>query len=179
MKIIGKYHFKGVPGVYPPDPDGVMTVLYEFDNEAEMNAGGLLHDSRRTTCFMSSGKCYVGGHFETAKPKAKIIAVDFDGCLCANQFPDIGAGIYETIRYLKKEQRNGARLILWTCRRGERLTAAVNWCAEQGLFFEAVNENLPDVIEDFGGDTRKIYADVYLDDKAVNVSEIVEATRPS
>jgi hypothetical protein len=42
-----------------------ITILYEFDNEAEMYASGLLHDLRRTTCFMSGGKYYVGGHFET------------------------------------------------------------------------------------------------------------------
>jgi len=169
MKIISKYHFKGVAGTYPPDPDGVMTILYEFDTEAEMNASGLLHDSRRTTCFMSNGKYCVGGHFEATKPKTKIIAVDFDGCLCKNQFPEIGDEIYETLRRLKEEQRNGARLILWTCRRGMALAAAVGWCAVRGIRFEAVNENLPDIIEIFGGDTRKIFAHEYWDDKAVRM----------
>jgi uncharacterized protein YjaZ len=42
-----------------------VTILYEFDSEAKMKASGLLHDPRRTTCFMSSGKYYIGGHFET------------------------------------------------------------------------------------------------------------------
>jgi hypothetical protein len=41
-----------------------MTVLYEFDDEAEMNACNLRNDPRRTTCFVSNGKYYVGGHFE-------------------------------------------------------------------------------------------------------------------
>ena len=64
MKIHSEYPFKGIPGTYPPDPDGVITILYEFDTEAEMNASGLLCDSRRTTCFMSNSKYFVGGHFE-------------------------------------------------------------------------------------------------------------------
>ena len=64
MKIHNRYRFKGTPGVYPPDPDDVTTVLYEFDTEAAARASGLIDDPRRTTCYMSGGKCYVGGHFE-------------------------------------------------------------------------------------------------------------------
>ncbi|MDR1755226.1 MAG: hypothetical protein LBR74_10110 [Eubacterium sp.] len=64
MRIRRRYHFEGTPGVYEPDPPGVITVLYEFDTEDEMNESGLLRDPRRTTCFMSSGRYYVGGHFE-------------------------------------------------------------------------------------------------------------------
>jgi len=97
----------------------------------------------------------------------KIIAVDFDGCLCTNKFPDIGDPILSTLNSAKAEQASGARLILWTCRRDDRLTAAVDWCAEQGLQLDAVNENLPDIISAFGGDTRKIFANEYWDDRAV------------
>lgn len=49
------------------------------------------------------------------------------------------------------------------------LEVAINACAEQGLIFDAVNENLPDMIEKFGGDSRKIFADVYIDDKALRI----------
>ena len=41
------------------------------------------------------------------------------------------------------------------------------WCAARGIAFDAVNENLPEIVERFGGDTRKVFADEYLDDKAV------------
>ena len=40
---------------------------------------------------------------------------------------------------------------------------------EMGLKFDAVNENLPSTIDYFMNDTRKIYADVYVDDKALNI----------
>ena len=52
------------PAKYEPQ-DAPITILYEFDTEDEMNTSGLLHDPCRTTCFMSGGKYYVGGHFET------------------------------------------------------------------------------------------------------------------
>ena len=50
----------------------------------------------------------------------------------------------------------------------EQLEDAVAWCKERGLEFDAVNENLPELIELYGNDCRKINADIYIDDKAVN-----------
>ena len=38
-----------------------------------------------------------------------------------------------------------------------------------GVEFDAVNENLPEVIERMGGDTRKVFANEYWDDRAVRV----------
>jgi hypothetical protein len=99
----------------------------------------------------------------------KIIAVDFDGCLVTNKFPKIGKPIHETVLNLKMEQALGARVILWTCRRDKQLAAAVRWCKAQGIHLDAVNANLPDVIAAFGGDTRKIFANEYWDDRAVRV----------
>lgn len=96
----------------------------------------------------------------------KIIAVDFDGTLCENAFPKIGAPITAAINYVKEQQRGGAKLILWTNRCGDRLTEAVAWCKDQGLAFDAVNENLPELIEAFGNDCRKVFANEYFDDRA-------------
>ena len=99
--------------------------------------------------------------------KNKIIAVDFDGTLCESKYPEIGAPRTDVIERLLQEQREGALVILWTCRRGEDLAAAVYWCAERGIVFEAINENLISIVKKFGGDPRKIYADEYWDDRAV------------
>lgn len=95
----------------------------------------------------------------------KIIAVDFDGTLCVNRYPEIGDPMYGTIAYLLKEKERGAKLILWTCRTGDLLQKAVSWCKERGLIFDAVNENLPEIIDSFGSDTRKIFANEYIDDR--------------
>jgi hypothetical protein len=37
----------------------------------------------------------------------------------------------------------------------------------RGLVFDAYNENLPELIERYGGDCRKISADFYADDKNI------------
>ena len=97
----------------------------------------------------------------------RIIAVDFDGTLCENAWPGIGQARSSVISYVLNQQAAGAKLILWTNRVGDRLEEAVKWCAAYGLTFDAVNENLPEIVEAFCGDTRKVFANVYLDDRAM------------
>lgn len=97
-----------------------------------------------------------------------IIAVDFDGTLCTNAWPGIGDPIWPVINYVKNRQRKGARLILWTNRVGEPLEDAVAFCSENGIILSAVNDNLPEIVEAFGGNCRKIFANEYLDDRAVS-----------
>ncbi len=100
--------------------------------------------------------------------KNQVIAVDFDGTLCKQAWPEIGEENKELIRHLKKRKAEGARLILWTNREGDLLEEAVEWCRERGLEFDTVNANLPELIDLYKNDCRKINADIYIDDKAVN-----------
>lgn len=97
-----------------------------------------------------------------------IIAVDFDGTLCEEMtYPEIGEPNTELIEWLVSRRKSGKyRLILWTCRCGSELVNAINWCAEQGLEFDAINGNLPENIEKYGNDSRKVFADIYIDDRS-------------
>lgn len=97
----------------------------------------------------------------------KIIAVDFDGTLCENNWPGIGEPRQAVIDYVLDQQRQGAKLILWTNRTGKRLGEAVNWCNDHGIEFDALNANLPEMIEKYNNDCRKVFADEYIDDKAI------------
>lgn len=101
-----------------------------------------------------------------------IIAVDFDGTLCTNKYPDIGEANEQVVTYVRAMKEFGYRIILWTCRSGDLLQEAVKWCKEQGIMLDAVNENLPDIIEYFGADTRKIYAHEYIDDKSCTLFKL-------
>ena len=98
-----------------------------------------------------------------------VIAVDFDGCLCENRWPDIGKANQPVINELTRRQTEGDRLILWTCREGLMLDAAIMWCLNHGLRFAAINDNLPENIDRYGNNCRKVYADEYWDDKSVIV----------
>ena len=79
-----------------------------------------------------------------------IVAVDFDGTL---QFQDGKANIalFHALR---------------TCRSGQRLAEAVRFCQQHGLRPNYINQNTPQIIKMLGHDPRKVYADLYIDDKA-------------
>ncbi len=96
----------------------------------------------------------------------KIIAVDFDGTLCYSEWPALGEPNVRLIEYLKKWKKTGNKLILWTCRAGNALEDAVSWCAKYDLEFDAVNDNLPEIIALYGNNSRKITCDYYIDDRA-------------
>lgn len=97
----------------------------------------------------------------------KIIATDFDGTLCENNFPEIGEPKIGVIEELLKEQQSGAKIILWTCREGQTLTDAVKWCLSRGIVFDAINDNLPDSKEFLKYNSRKVYATEYWDDRGI------------
>ena len=101
--------------------------------------------------------------FSTLPP---IMAIDFDGTLVEDNFPEIGKEKARMCELVRKLQKLGVRSILWTSRTGEYLDAAVEWCQMHDLKFDAVNENLPEIIALTGEDTRKVYANVYIDDKS-------------
>ena len=96
-----------------------------------------------------------------------ILAIDFDGTLCVDEYPNIGAPNLKLINELIYRREQGDRLILWTCRSGLDLVNAVAWCELLGLQFDAINDNLPEVIEEYHNNSRKITADVYIDDRSV------------
>lgn len=77
----------------------------------------------------------------------------------------------EVINMAIAEQRNGAALILLTCRVGGLLEEAVDWCSSYGLEFDSVNENLPERLNFYGSESRKVSADEYWDDLAVHMPE--------
>lgn len=105
-----------------------------------------------------------------------IYAVDFDGTLITgNNWPDVeGEPNKNLFNILKRERMNGNKVILWTNRTDHPekdsypLQAAIEFCRENGLEFDAVNENLPEIIKAYGTDSRKISADKYIDDKAID-----------
>lgn len=97
----------------------------------------------------------------------KTIAVDFDGTLCFSKWPELGAPNMPLIQRLIALRNSGAcKLILWTCREGELLDNAVFWCAQQGLTFDAINENLAETKAYWRNDSRKISYDLLIDDKS-------------
>ena len=100
-------------------------------------------------------------------PKLLTIAVDFDGTLVENRYPEIGKPMLFAFETLKKLQEEGHQIILWTYRHGVKLEEAVAYCESQGIRFYAVNKSYPE--EEFEeGMSRKILADLFIDDRNIN-----------
>jgi len=96
-----------------------------------------------------------------------IIAIDFDGTIVEHRYPEIGKIIPNSFKVLKKLKGDGHILILWTYRCGEELNKAVKFCKKNGIEFHAVNNNSDD--ENFDTTySRKIYADIYIDDRNIS-----------
>lgn len=100
-----------------------------------------------------------------------IVAVDFDGILCTNKFPEIGEPNYKIISCIRQLMDLGCEMILWTSRVEKQLEEAVAWCVDRGLNFTTVNEDAPSNLQQYKGVyeslPRKIYADVYIDDHSI------------
>ena len=107
------------------------------------------------------------------------IAVDFDGTLCKEAWPDIGEPNLPLIDFLIRWRQEGNKVILWTCRENTMLGLAVDWCAEHGLHFDAVNCNLPERIEAYKNDSRKVGADYYIDDSSALIIEGRQMVTPA
>lgn len=98
-------------------------------------------------------------------PHAQVIAVDFDGTLSSGHYPDCGTPNIPLFKALINAQAKGHKIVLWTCRENDSyLQDAIEFCKNYGLTFDAVNENIPDI--DFH--SRKIVANIYIDDLACN-----------
>jgi len=62
--------------------------------------------------------------------------------------------------------REGHRLILWTVREGALLDEAVEWCRQRGVEFYAINRDFPEEDATGKGFSRKLKADLFLDDRS-------------
>lgn len=107
------------------------------------------------------------------------VAVDFDGTLCEKRWPELGQPNKKLINHLIMMRKRGHKVILNTNRehydfidrkgnKRDLLQEALDFCQDNGLIFDAVNENLPELIAIFGHDSRKISANIYIDDQCAN-----------
>lgn len=97
-----------------------------------------------------------------------VVAVDFDDtCVVAGKrYPEFSGPVPYSIWGLQTLDRAGCKIILLTNREEEPLAKAVEWMERvAGVKLHGVNVN-PDK---FWDGVRKVYADAYIDDRAVGV----------
>ena len=106
-----------------------------------------------------------------------IIAVDFDGTLCENNYPGIGAPKLDVINTIKKMQAEGHEFILWTCRVDDLLNDALKFLENHDLHFSKINQDSDFFLDKYEGRPRKIGADFYVDDRAISPDSFVELSK--
>ena len=87
------------------------------------------------------------------------IAVDFDGTLCEDRFPNIGEPKQDVIDWVVEQKTKGCILILYTLRKDNLLNNALHWSQQHGILFDYISKD-------------KIHADIFLDDKNMRVEDI-------
>ena len=99
--------------------------------------------------------------------KTTVVAVDFDDSIAYTHYPTIIKPLPHAMDVLRVLMNDPYTiLILWTCREGEYLQQALDFCELYGIKFDYVNENCKERIEYYDNDSRKIGADLYIDDKS-------------
>lgn len=97
-----------------------------------------------------------------------IVAIDFDGTIVEDQFPDIGKMRIGAKEAINKLYDAGYTIIIWTCRTKIHKARCVEFLARNGIKFHYINESCKTNVMKYGGiDTRKVYADIYVDDKGL------------
>lgn len=95
-----------------------------------------------------------------------VFAVDVDGTIIpVDAWPGVGELLPGAVKALVTLASKGHKVVIWTCRAGLELDDVVSTLNRAGVFPDAVNDNLPS-IKKSRGDSRKIQADFYLDDKS-------------
>lgn len=103
---------------------------------------------------------------KVSKSNIDIIAVDFDGTIVEENYPNIGELIPKAREVLLKFHNKGGTIILNTCRHDLDLEKALLFMNENNIPFDFVNSNAQYMIEKYKSDCRKIGADMYIDDKS-------------
>lgn len=100
---------------------------------------------------------------EWLEHKKIIIAVDFDSTLC--HYPTIinPKDIERCIKLVKRAQSIGAYVVLNTASHEDRYLELIDYCTQLGIRVDDINKT---PIKMPYSDTKKVYANIYLDDRA-------------
>ena len=101
----------------------------------------------------------------TKNPNKMIISIDYDDTIVYADYPNIGLIKPYAREVINQLYHEGHTIIINTCRSGEHEAAAAQYLIEKGVKFHYINENHPDCIALHDNDSRKIFADIYIDDK--------------
>lgn len=100
-----------------------------------------------------------------------ILAIDFDDTIADTSYPEIHGLKKDAREYINKLYSDEWYIIIWTCRANNDnskmpYNMMFEFLQKEGINYHKINEQ-HDGLLDFFGDTRKISADYYIDDKNI------------
>lgn len=95
-----------------------------------------------------------------------IISIDFDGTIVHDMYPKIGT-LRDNAKTVINELYKEHYIIINTCRAGIFEAQVALFLKKNGINYHYINTNIPEQVEKYGQDCRKISADVYIDDKDI------------
>jgi hypothetical protein len=103
------------------------------------------------------------------KLKYKKIAIDFDDTIVYSDFPNILGLRPHAKDVMWKIIENGGEIIVWTARSDIRpVRDYLDFCM---VPYHGINEDFESVLLEYKDSSRKIYADVYIDDRNLETKE--------
>lgn len=95
------------------------------------------------------------------------IALDFDGTIVDSDYPTIVRLKDNAKDVITRLHQEGHRILINTCRGGIEQEEAKQFLLANDVPFDTINENHPELIRKYGNDSRKLGADIYVDDKGL------------
>jgi hypothetical protein len=65
----------------------------------------------------------------------------------------------------------GGEIAIWTCRSDAARENAIKFLADNNIPYDKFNESFDHNVNKYGGDTRKLYADIYIDDRSLHFKQ--------
>jgi hypothetical protein len=96
-----------------------------------------------------------------------ILAIDFDLTIADGLWPEIGNLRENAKDVINSLYEEGFQIRIWTCRTDAAQDAAQAFLDQHGVRYHGINTNCPERVAFYGNDSRKMGADIYIDDKCL------------
>ena len=96
-----------------------------------------------------------------------IIAIDFDGTIVQDNYPEIGKPYPGAIEAINELYDSGYCIIINSCRAREQERDMIHWLERNDVLISHCGENCRELVCRYKTDCRKISADIYIDDKSL------------
>lgn len=102
-----------------------------------------------------------------------ILAIDFDGTICTEKYPEVGMERQGAKEFINKLYDEGYFIIINTCRTHDSSASvdpaqvAKDFLKLRGIKYHTFNEHAPFILDKYPIEARKISAEIYIDDRCL------------